>query len=262
MKTVYSDKCLTLLFSDDLVSDNTKVIKTISNYITEYITRLVWTVNRTILDSPIRLLGSVTDSDRAKRYYPSTISQEMKWVVINNETTSNNASLDNPVFDQLFQLLKNLISHPLSLTVLLALNQYILSCYGSGVQYAYDDMSLLNLIYCNQQQLSTLLQATCFYSNSNLTKQFVNIMNLLQTNCNDFICWKQPLIDILNNSSQSNLIYCDILFDLMNRFCQKDVKVGGALEEGKGINKNNEDYEQLIDFVTQGTFVYNVIVFL
>ena len=271
LKTLYSEKCLSQLFADNnTTADSSKVIKTISDFISAYIARLIWAINHAVLNSPIKLLGAVSDGERTRRYYtscttPSSSTQEMKWVEINNESNSNNTTLDDRMLDELLHLLKSLVSLPLSSTAKTCLSQNIMSsCKEREVnddclQYAKDKMLLLNLIYYNQHQLSALLQAACCHDSTNnytLSRQFANVMNLLRTNCVDFVCWKQPLIDLLKNSSSSQcqFVYSDILFDLMNRFCLKNDKVDGALEEEKSVNEEDKDYEQLMDFVTQGLF--------
>ena len=263
IKTLCKEKILALLFPKDS-EDHSKTIKVIANFISAYLAGIIQTSNCAVVDSPIILHGAVADGERTRRYYytsSSSSSQELKWVELDAKTQSSGV-LAGKVFDELFHLLKSIVSQPFPDAANTFLTHYILShlklqnCEEKDcLKYANPKKPLLNLIYCNQNQLTLLLREMSQKlrkMRSNLSKQFSDIMNLLKENCEDYGCWKCPLIDILSGGLHNRgVVYSHILLDLMNRFdSRKPVSLEAEGTETEEVEEKSST--EMFEFVSEG----------
>ncbi len=216
----------------------------------------MWSSSHATLQSPLRLLGAVTDGERLRRYYTTPVSfRELKWVELGVDTHSD-SSTATKVLEELFQLMKGVVLLPLPDTTKDSLCQYILSIHklveGEKESLKYSKNLLLNLIYHQQQQLTVLLKETCCQKgvDSNDTyKQLVSTMNFLLSNCTDITCWTHPLINTLLSSS-TGMACSEFLFNLLNRFCQG----GDVKHQGEKGSREEVEYKRLLEFITEGKF--------
>ena len=253
LKTLCRDKCLFLLFSGDSVS-HYETIKMVDNFFSAYLSSLVWLSSHATLQSPLRLLGAVTDGERLRRYYTTPVSfRELKWVELGVDTHSD-SSTATKVLEELFQLMKGVVLLPLPDTTKDSLCQYILSTHNlverEEESLKYSKSLLLNLIYHQQQQLTILLKETCCQKgvDSNDTyRQLVSTMNFLLTSCTDITCWTCPLINTLLSSSTGVTCF-GFLFNLLNRFCQG----GDVKNRGEKGSREEIEYKRLVEFITEG----------
>lgn len=221
-----------------------------------------------VCQSPLKLMGAVTDGERTRRYYAtsSSSSHELKWVELATETKCDNSSANHKVFEQLFQLLKNISELMLSESVQTELVQHLVrTCTleedtkDSILKYSKDGYLLLNLIYCNQELVKLLLQEVCHSGSMSSTnkgsKQLMEVMKYLKFHCSDFSCWKRPLIDVLSTTENdhpmmfADIVYSEFLYELLNIICTNEMNTINGKTSPLKDNKN------LKEFVSEGQFI-------
>ena len=252
-----------------------KTIESVDLFIKYTISCIVDRLSPT-LQSSVRFHGAVADGERTRRlYYSSTSSSslELKWVEIGGELSSNGGLIDT-LFEELFNLMKIMLSRPLSEEFLASLKSYIQSSQSKEyridcLRYATKDKPLLNLVFTDTRQSTFLLQQSQSHihqspgRNSWTVKHFVNIMSFLESNCRDLSCWREPLLVVLEGGlKQGNPLRSQFLLDLMSKFTQGRKKEDGIVNNGvneqeeRDEEEKEQDLQEIFEFITQGVCVY------
>ena len=209
VKVLSKASTLALIFDS---SDHAHTIDIVKAFISCTIGSILANIDHT-LQPPFTIHGAVAEGrDKARRFHYSSVasSSTLKWVELKADKGSS--SNDNGLSGDLLSMLQCLVGASLP-------QHYIEHLSEQLHHYSVPNMPLLDLMYNDKHQLSCLIRTLSSSHKPASQSLLTQFISLLQSNCCDFSCFRTPLLEILDECSETySVAQSQFLLQLVSQF--------------------------------------------